>query len=352
MPLLNEIGSEFELDSTFAASGSGMFSGIGKDYALTFSGRTAIETVLRDFGRAGRAMLPSYCCDSMIEPFRKAGFSVGFYTVSFDGTLTMDFDAAADCDVLLFCHYFGFSHAVPSAALCDAIHGRGGIIIEDMTHSLLSAQPVCTQSDYYAASLRKWFPVYSGGICVKKEGSLRCRPQQQPDAGILREKHTAMTMKRDYLRGDRSVCKQDFLKQYGDFNTWLGQHYSGLAMDAESEQLLARLDIDAIRKRRTENAHALYAGLRGLKGIAPLFAEADMQCPLFVPVLIDREKRAAVRQRLTDAAVYCPIHWPRTENGGSSVLYDTELSLICDQRYTPADMQRIIQILSEAEGEI
>ena len=77
-----------------------------------------------------------------------------------------------------------------------------------------------------------------------------------------------------------------------------------------------------------------------------------MQCPLFVPVLIDREKRAAVRQRLTDAAVYCPIHWPRPENGGSSVLYDTELSMICDQRYTPADMQRIIQILSEAEGEI
>lgn len=347
--MLNEIGSEFESDSAFAASGSSFLSEIGKDYALTFSGRTAIETALRDAGRAGKAMLPSYCCDSMIEPFRKAGFEIGFYPVSYDGALTMDFEAAADCDVLLFCHYFGFAHAAPPASLCDAVHGRGGIIIEDMTHSLLSAKPVSAQSDYHIASLRKWFPVLSGGICVKKEGSLRRKPQQMPDAEILREKQTAMNMKRKYLGGDRSVSKQEFLHQYGEFNTWLGQHYSGLAMDAESVQCLGHLDIDKIRQRRTENAHALYAGLRGLKGITPLYAEDAMECPLFVPVLIDADRRAAVRQRLTEAAVYCPIHWPRPAQGGGSVLYDTELSLICDQRYTPADMQRIISVLTEAQ---
>lgn len=342
----NEIGSEFELDDAFV-SGDGALFGTDRDYALTFSGRIAIETALQDFGRTGKAMLPSYCCESMITPFRKAGFAVAFYTVSYDGSLTMDFEGAADCDVFLFCNYFGFRHMKYPHALADAIHRHGGVILEDMTHSLLSENPVCAQSDYYIASLRKWFPLYSGGICVKKEGTLRQKPQLQPDADILLEKHSAMQQKKAYLHGDESVDKQQFLQQFGSYNAWLAAHDSGYAMDEASVRLLQRLDVDAIRRRRIENARVLYQGLQNLDGVQPLFAEDAMECPLFFPILIAADQRAAVRKKLTDAAIYCPIHWPKPQTGGNSALYDTELSVICDQRYTAEDMQRIVRIFSD-----
>ena len=49
--------------------------------------------------------------------------------------------------------------------------------------------------------------------------------------------------------------------------------------------------------------------------------------------------------------IYCPIHWPKPQMGGSSALFDTELSLVCDQRYTEKDMQRMIGILSDIRTE-
>lgn len=347
----DEIGSEFELDDTFVSDSGNALSGTDREYALTFSGRIAIETALQDFGRSGKAMLPSYCCESMITPFRKAGFAVGFYTVSFDGSLTMDFEAAADCDVFLYCNYFGFRHIRYPEALAEAIHRRGGVILEDMTHSLLSENPVCAHSDYYIASLRKWFPLYSGGICVKKEGKLRQKPQQQPDDDVLLEKHSAMQQKKDYLAGADGIDKQHFLKQFGSYNTWLAAHDSGFAMDTASVKLLQRLDFDAIKQRRIENARVLYQGLRNQERFQPLFAEEEMQCPLFFPIRIPADQRAAVRKKLTDAMIYCPIHWPKPQTGGSSALFDTELSLVCDQRYTAKDMQRIIGILSDIRTE-
>ena len=69
-----------------------------------------------------------------------------------------------------------------------------------------------------------------------------------------------------------------------------------------------------------------------------------MDCPLFVPVLL--ENRDKVRKHLTENKIYCPVHWPKPE-GADSNIYDMELSLICDQRYGVNDMERIVSVLSE-----
>ena len=64
--------------------------------------------------------------------------------------------------------------------------------------------------------------------------------------------------------------------------------------------------------------------------------------PLFVPILVSAKKRENLRKYLIEKNIYCPIHWPKTSlQIMHSDLYDKEISLICDQRYTVSDMDYI-----------
>ena len=99
-----------------------------------------------------------------------------------------------------------------------------------------------------------------------------------------------------------------------------------------------------MRHKRRENAKYLHEHLKGVRFIDEL---TDNAVPLLVPVFFDSsEQRNAVRKKLIEAQIYCPIHWPKPAQIPaelkSNKIYDTELSLICDQRYDLADMQRIV----------
>ena len=134
---------------------------------------------------------------------------------------------------------------------------------------------------------------------------------------------------------------------FKEANEWLAHNYSGLTIDDYSREYLETADISAHREIRRGNAVALYDGLKDIEFIKPLFDIEDLDCPLFVPVIIDKDLRNKVRQKLTDNKIYCPIHWPKPNADCSSNLYDMELSLICDQRYGELDMKRIISVLRE-----
>ena len=71
-----------------------------------------------------------------------------------------------------------------------------------------------------------------------------------------------------------------------------------------------------------------------------------MDCPLFVPIVIAKEKRNAIRKKLIDNQIYCPVHWPHPNAECQSNLYEMELSLVCDQRYNGDDMKRIVEVLN------
>ena len=63
------------------------------------------------------------------------------------------------------------------------------------------------------------------------------------------------------------------------------------------------------------------------------------------------EKRNAVKKSLINAQIYCPVHWPKnrlvTPDMRVNGIFDTELSLICDQRYTEYDMEEIIKVINK-----
>ena len=67
--------------------------------------------------------------------------------------------------------------------------------------------------------------------------------------------------------------------------------------------------------------------------------------PLFVPIFIKKDYRDRLRDYLIAHQIYCPVHWPISEyhrkvTNYEKTIYDEELSLICDQRYSREDMER------------
>ena len=330
-----EIGSEFHKVSP--GSGHGFYFPV--DGTLVFSGRTAIETVLKELPHTRKAVLPSYCCDSMIEPFRRARIAVEFYPVEYKDGVVIDVQIPKDADIFLWCNYFGFHTSMPVSRLV-AFKNCGGVVIEDITHSLLSAHPYNPQSDYLVASVRKWEPINCGGYCAAVNGELHYIPTNTPIEEFIDVKTSAMKLKTEYFNDLDEEKKQKFLSMFGESNHWLSTNYSNLNIDEESRDFLANVDMETQKEVRRRNAHILYEGLRGK--VEFLFKEEDMDCPLFVPIIVSN--RDVVRKHLTENKIYCPVHWPQPD-GCRSNLYDLELSLICDQRYDEDDMKRIVEIL-------
>ena len=337
-----EIGSEFQLIDKDCGAGLKLTEEVITDYTFTFSGRTAIETVLENEKNISKVYIPSYCCDSIIEPFVKANIEVVFYAINYKEGLDIEFNIPDDIDCVLWCNYFGFNAQMPNV---EEFIDRGGIVIEDITHSLLSEKKFHESSTYLVASIRKWFPILSGGYCATVKNKLSYKPKHIPPRYFLDNKISAMSLKREYLKGDKNI--DIFLKKFKSCNEWLEENYSGLTIDKYSADFLYNLDEAYIRLKRKKNAEALYLNLKNNNDIKFLFDLNLMDCPLFVPIIILNGKRDELQRKLIENNIYCPIHWKKPEYGCSSNLYDLELSLICDQRYNENDMRKIASIICE-----
>ena len=337
-----EIGSEFHFEKLEKKSGVAFPQNISS-YSLVFSGRTAIETVLLNESSIHKALLPSYCCDSMIEPFRRAGVEIGFYPVNFDDGIRININPKTDADCILWCNYFGFTVQMPDLS---KFFNRGGIVIEDITHSFYSKKQCHENSQYLVASLRKWEAVLCGGYCASRNGMLSFVPQSRPVEAFLELKKKAMDLKRRYLLGESDIEKMAFLRMYSETNEWLAENYSGLAIDKYSQNYLTHVDFSSHREQRIRNTQVLYEGINGNPDIQFMFPINKIDCPLFVPVLIRNGKRDLIRKKLIEQDIYCPVHWPHPKDECESNLYDIELSLICDHRYNEKDMQRIVEVLN------
>lgn len=332
---MGEIGSEFSLEP-----GKGQGNLLPGGVTFTLSGRTALALALKDLGSCpGKALLPDWCCVSMVGPFRAMGFAVEFYPADSRKPPVIP----EDCTVLLRCGYFGYADSWVWDTPMDFLQ-RGGVVIEDITHSLLSVVPGHVGSRYLVASLRKWGPVLCGGLCMKVGGELNA-PLTLPPDEFLQDRRDAMTLKSTYLKDGEPAKKELFRALFARSSQWLAENWQDMAMDGESLDMLARWDAEEMRRRRRENARFLHEALEQSAVVRPLFSLREGDCPLFVPVTVAEGRRDELQRRLIQQGIYCPAHWPRPEERCRCKLYDMELSLVCDQRYGLADVARIIEVI-------
>jgi hypothetical protein len=354
---MKEIGSEFWLnqgsdeliDLEFP-----QWLNINVDNKLLLSGRTAIHFVLMDIQKNNKintVYFPSYCCQSMLQPFIDVGINIIFYDVRFENGLKFNIDTNQECDIFFAMNYFGFSKGRMDSYI-DEFKQRNITIIEDSTHSLLSDKLYNPKSDYIVASLRKWFPIMSGGLAVKTSKQFEVIPKGVTLKEMVRIRKSAMLQKGRYMNVENSIEKPLFLEKYSLANEMLDYDYALYSIDKESYQILQNLDIDFIMSRRKENSRTLFENLPISGGFKPFFSELESgDCPIFIPIIFNSNtERNRLREYLTNNNVYCPIHWPKPtilyEHNTTSI-YDSELSLVADQRYEYTDMQYLIRRLLE-----
>lgn len=349
---MREIGSEFWLERELSETSL-------REGCYVLSGRTAIDLIIQDIAKkqpVRSVHMPAWGCDSMLAPFLSRGVDVRFYDVELNadsissvksGNSVVNYKTNTDCtdntDIFYLTNYFGYENTLP-IKIVKKYKEKGAVIIYDWTHSfLMDDDPYLKLADYSFASIRKWMGVI-GGAVVKgvKDVALKPCPYLEP-------KETAMRMKQVYMAGDDSVDKQEFLKLYGEFGHHLAEDYQNYEMDDLSYALYKTEDIAAMRRKRGENAKYLHENVKGVRFVGEL---TDKAVPLFVPIFFDTtEHRNAVRKKLIEAQIYCPIHWPKPAmipaDYEANRIYDTELSLICDQRYTTEDMARMAAVINE-----
>ena len=155
------------------------------------SGRSALHAIIRNLKNCLSVAMPSWCCESMIKPFVDEGVEVRFYSVFWENGIKQEL--RFDCDALFLIDYFGY------AASQAELSRYNGIVIRDVTHSLLSV--VYADADYCFGSLRKWCGIWTGGYAWAKD-SRQFLVKYSEDAeryAVLRER--AMQLKNRYING-------------------------------------------------------------------------------------------------------------------------------------------------------
>ena len=327
---MKEIGSEFWDVSPLCDTENNIFPSKTQWY---LSGRTALSAIIQDLKGVKSVALPSWCCESMIKPFIDANIKVLFYPVIFDKRLIQT--PRLDCDAILIMDYFGYTDS--DINLGD----YKGIVIRDLTHSIFSK--TYTDSDYYFGSLRKWCGVYTGGFAWTKDGH-KLQETAKTNEHYIKLRREAMGLKQDYIK-DISTTKNAYLDKFAAAETILETNSSKGAADMSDISSVRKIDIKNMAKIRRENATVLKKSLSNLT----LFDGNAKDCPMFVPIHINANKRDALRKKLTENNIYCPIHWPISKyhklEPNEQYLYKNTISLVCDQRYSTKDMDKIVSVI-------
>ncbi len=324
----------------------------GMDSRYTLCGRTALELLLRDaLQERGirKAYLPSYCCHTMIEPFVAKGINAVFYDVFFTDTgISCAFDEENDCELVFLMDYFGFQNE-KTVAVAKSQKAKGKVVVYDATHALFCEDMDYSPYDYVFGSFRKWFGV-NAGFCAKW-GGWRTVPRLEQNMPYTNMRNTAFEEKRRFMAG-QPVEKESFLRAFARAEESLETDYVGYGPDPESLQILETVNVDYIRRKRRENATVAIERINRMASSAvgsPYRQVRDGDCPLFVPLEVVPGIRADLRLKLIQNRVYLPIHWPLSDlhrtNSESRLIYDMEMSFVCDQRYSPEDMERATEMI-------
>lgn len=346
-----EIGSEFWIDdNNLVEDNSEMPSWLRRfgNIVLTTSGRGALSLLLDHVKpRVKKVLLPSYICDSVIFPFEIAGYELIFYDVD-RYFKPIDLEMIKNSNVGIFLHmgYFGFSTNDIFSDLISSLKSESVITIEDVTHTLFSQQNKSIESDFIIGSIRKWFGIPSGGFLATD----KIMKFDLIDANVdfINIRRLSLNQKFEYMNSGNESIKSTYLSGFNRAEHILDEDVRPYKIDHESEVIIKNLDDKELQSYRQRNYEFLLKHLRDVDGIEVVFNDIENDViPMFFPIYV-KNYRDELRRKLIEKKIYCPVHWPipKQVNGHLNIttknIYDSILSIPCDQRYQIEDMRRII----------
>lgn len=335
------IGGPFGLEEPTRIGGEHRFGLVaGRDTIAFASARGALRFVV-ERATPPAVWLPSFSCPALSSAVRDAGVAPSYFAI--DERLRADdswVEDVGESDVVVLIAYFG----VPiRASLAASLRARGAIVIEDACHTW-EAPEIGSASDLVLRSPRKIVGVPDGGLLTLTEaGSERLGLE----AGDLAPAPP------DWWTNALEACRMRAVyDQQPAASDWIGLSRAAEAavpttphrMSPISDEILPRVDFDAVARRRRANYAVLRDGLASWE--LPLEAEPAMPYAFAMRT----PARDAVRSALLADRVLTPEPWEidasLAERFSASGLLGRELVLLpCDQRYDALDMKRMIDVV-------
>lgn len=286
-----------------------------------------------------RIWLPSFICDTVLQPFEKASLVFNFYPVN--STLDADFSevSIAEGDAVLLISYFG----VPIAdSLYEWLKEKGVCVIEDLSQAVYSSPNKC--ADFSVYSLRKFFAVPDGGIVVSNGEEINWPYTSSADRVDLLRRIEAIS--------DRSL----FDAGLSNSKAWVsGVQKSEAALVANlfpmslftRAQVAGSIDFENDRTQRIKNFDYLLSELPDIS----LIQDRKGGVPLGFPIVLSN--RDEVRKVLFEQEIYPPIHWNIEGVVPSGYTESHKLSsqimtIPCDGHYDLEDLRRVVAALRAA----
>lgn len=325
----------------------------GFKYSIyTHSGRNALNYFLNNvYEGEKKVFLPSYTCDTCINPFVEHNFDVSYYLLNQDLTPNVDsffnlFQNSSSGGIIYLQSYFGFDTL---KSLRKNINEKADdfTFIEDITHSWLSSFSK-TNSEYFICSFRKWLEIPDGGAIFSNfdlKENMYAFPENEVEVNDYKE---ASIKKQMWLSGNPTITKNDFYplfkktaSAFSDQKLYKISNFSRL--------IIENTNFDIIKEKRVNNCKYLIEHINNPNVVKIFDCVSNDEIPLYYPVYIKDDKRKDFQNYLMSNDIYCPIHWPKSElvKSFNCEIYDNILSLVCDQRYGLDDMKRMVDVINE-----
>lgn len=312
---MREIGGYFELELADKAE-------YYQNVLRLNSGRNCLEHLLR--GRKyRRVFVPEYCCNSLLEPLRRAEVPHAFYAITdaFEPIITTP--PAAD-EALLYINYFGINDHIIKKLTTSFTN-----LIIDNSQAFFS-KPLPDTDTFY--SPRKFFGVPDGGYLASNVS---------PPEDLVQDK--------SYHRCRHLLHRLDGAVQtgYQEYreNEYLIDSLPVMHMSKLTHRILCSIDYEHVQTKRRRNFTLLHEALSSKNLIQ--INTTDECCPLVYPFLIERGSN--LREYLIRNSVYCATYWPNMLTNNSddtkSRLARNLVALPLDQRLTADDMDRLLGLI-------
>ena len=294
------------------------------------AGRYALEYVLR-VREYDKVYLPYYICDSVLQPFERAGVAYEFYHIN-EQLEPAERLLPGEDEAVLYVNYFGLKNRIASS-FCYAYKNT----ILDQTQAFYSEQgnkyeDKSIQCDTFY-SCRKYFGVPDGAYLYTD-----CRLEKELPQDESFERMTFLTK-----RIDRSAQEG-----YADFhaNDKALSMVGMKRMSKLTEAMMRGIDYSTKANSRIHNFHILDKALRDTHRFKWVIDYGMV--PLVYPYYV--ENGAALRQRLITNKVFCARYWPNVLQWckPDTLEYQLAENIVCipiDQRYGEEEMEAIIEII-------
>lgn len=332
----NVIGGEFKIPLNKCT----INQGTELNEILFSSGRGAFSAIINHLNNTihkwGGVLMPDYLCSSITQVLIDQRINHNYYHIDFN--LLPDeeslFSKIDNQKAVLLISYFGMVNIEPIAKKIKEYNSDIIIIIDDVQNFYSNND--LTYCDYRFNSFRKWFAIPDGASLFAKNDTFE-NPSKKNS--FAQYKFSGNLLKNFSEWVDDNICLDLIEKGESELDLNYNCECSNI-----SKTLIPNINHNSIKRTRKENAAYLHNELQKL-GIKHIYNSETI--PLFIPIFTDN--RAILRKEFFSRNIFTPIHWPyesKELNGYiKNALYETELSLICDQRYTIEDMERQLEVI-------